>query len=135
LVDTRHPAFVRVTVEDGNGWSPDEYAPGSTERWRWTHGDAALLLDNPHDYPLAIDCTLDGWSVVERTARLVRSGGETRPVVLVRPTRGVVRFPVLGIPPGPTRLLLQSPQPPTIVPGDSRPLGISVFRFTVIPRE
>jgi hypothetical protein len=46
-----------------------------------------------------------------------------------------VKLPVVNVPPGSSTLLLQSPIPPTVVPGDPRPLGISVFRFHVTPRQ
>jgi len=133
LVDTRHPAFVRAAPADG--WFPEEFVPGTGERWAWTQGDATLRFDNPHDYPLAITATLDGWSAVERTVSLGRAGGEERPVVVVREARGKVRFPVLGVPPGPSVLVLRSPQPPTQVPGETRRLGVGVFSFTIMPQE
>ncbi len=133
LVDTRYPAFVRASLADG--WYPEEFVPGTSERWAWNGGEATLRFDNPHDYPLAIQCTLDGWSAVERTVMLLRAGGETRPVVVVREARGKVPLPVLGVPPGPSVLVLRSPQPPAQVPGESRPLGVAIFSFTITPRE
>jgi hypothetical protein len=135
LVDTRHPGFMRVTLEESRGWYPEEYAPRGGERWRWTHGDAALIVNNPHDYPLALECTLDGWSVQERTVRLVRPGGEVPAAAVIGATRGLVSFPVVTVPPGTSRVMLESPEPPAVVPGDPRPLGISVFRLVVAPRQ
>ncbi len=133
LVDTRHPAFVRATLAEG--WHPEEFDPGSGERWAWTQGEARLRFDNPHDYPLSITCTLDGWSAVERTVSLARAGGEERPMAVVREARSKVRLPILGVPPGPSILVLQSPQPPTRTASDPRPLGVAAFNLSITPRE
>jgi hypothetical protein len=131
LVDTRHPAFVRATFADG--WHPEERDPTSGEQWIWSKGEATFQLENPHDYPLTIACRFDGWSAQERRLSLVRAGGETRPLLRVGTNRSVMNFPVLGVPPGRSTLVLKTDDPPFFAPGDPRPLGVAVFRFTIAP--
>jgi hypothetical protein len=133
LVDTRHPAFVRVEFADG--WHPAEMNPQTGERWRWSKGEATLRLDNPHDYPLSIRCTLDGWSPRERRLSFVRAGGESRPILRLGNKRVNALLPVLGVPPGGSTLVLRTSEPPFEAPGDPRPLGVSVFRFTLAPQR
>jgi hypothetical protein len=134
LVDTRHPEFVRAWIDEAldTGWHGEEYVPGG-ERWRWTAGDATLQLTNPHAYPLAVTATLDGWAAVPRTLTLTRAGGEDRPAVPVGAARGPVRLPILGVPPGASALRLRTDPPAAPVAGDSRPLGVSVYRLTLVP--
>jgi hypothetical protein len=133
LVDTRHPAFVRA--EFGDGWHPEENDPQSGERWRWSKGEATLRLDNPHDYPLSIRCQLDGWSPRERRISFVRAEGEPRPLLLLGDERTIASLPVLGVPPGISTLVLRTNEPPFFAPDDPRPLGVSVFRFSIAPQR
>jgi hypothetical protein len=133
LVDTRHPAFIRA--EFGDGWHPPETDPQTREGWRWSKGEASLRLDNPHDYPLAIQCRLDGWSAKPRRISLVREGEEPSSFVMLDDQRGTATLPVLEVPPGKTTLVLKTNEPAFQVPGDPRPLGVSVFRFSIAPRK
>ncbi|MES2697092.1 MAG: hypothetical protein V4773_26745 [Verrucomicrobiota bacterium] len=133
LVNTRDPAFVRVTL--GEGWHPPETAPGSTEVWQWTAGEATLRLTNPHAYPLGITCTLDGWSPLTRRVALVRAGGEDRPPIQIDQKRVTRTLRVLGVPPGESTLTLKTNEPPFSAEGDPRPLGVAVFRFQVTPKK
>jgi hypothetical protein len=134
LVDTRHPAFVRAEL--GDGWHPGEYDPKTRDRWAWTRGSATLRLHNPHTYPLILDCSIDGWSAVRRPVALTtRTGSEPAPTAVVTETRGDIALPSIHVPPGTSTLTLQSLTPPTVVPGDPRPLGVAVFRFRVTPRR
>jgi hypothetical protein len=133
LVDTRHPEFVRADFADG--WHPVELDSRSGERWRWSKGEATLRLENPHAYPLAIHCSLDGWSARERRVSFVREGGEPRPILRLGDQRTIATLPVLGVPPGESTLVLKTDEPPHYAPDDPRALGISVFRFTIEPRR
>ena len=133
LVDTRGTGFVRVQL--GTGWHPEEFDPRGGERWRWTKGEAKIELENPHSDALTIGCTLDGWSPVARTVSLRREGGElVTAITPMRAQREKISLPPIVIPPGKSTLLLQSNPPPAAVPGDSRLLGISVFRLDVTPQ-
>lgn len=131
LVDTRHPAFVRAEFADG--WHPEERDRASGEAWQWSKGEATLRLENPHDYPLTINCRIDGWSAQGRRVSLSRAGGDARPLVRVETRRSEMTLPVLGVPPGPSTLVLRTDEPPFFAPGDLRPLGVAVFRFTIAP--
>jgi hypothetical protein len=133
LVDTRHPLFVRADF--GDGWHPEEFDPRTGEHWRWSKGEATLRVDNPHDYPLAIRCRLDGWSPQERKISLVRANGEARPILRLGAKRTDATLPVLGVPPGPSTLVLRTNDPPFFAPADPRPLGVSVFRFSIAPQR
>jgi hypothetical protein len=131
LVDTRHPAFVRMSL--GEGWHPEEFDPRSGERWRWTKGQAAIHVENPHRYPLRASCGIDGWSATPRPLALIPPGAAAAPPRNVSTQRDTIEFPTVTFPPGRSTLLLASPVAPTVVSGDPRPLGVSVFRFHVAP--
>lgn len=136
LIDTRHPAFVRVEL--GDGWHPEEFDPKTGQRWRWTRGDATFRVKNPHNAPLAIACAIDGWSPKERAVTLTpaRREADVRPAeAVVHESRGVVKLSALRVPPGESELRLQSITPPIVVPGDPRPLGVAVFRLQVTPSQ
>jgi hypothetical protein len=133
LVDTRHPAFVRA--EFGEGWHGEEQDAASGEEWRWSQGEATLRLDNSHPYPLTIRCKLDGWSAIERQMFLTRAGGETSVGFSVGKARATSEVPPIEVPPGKSTLVLRSAEPPFYAPGDARPLGVAVFRFSVVPRR
>jgi hypothetical protein len=132
LVNTRHAAFVRA--EFGEGWHLPEIDGRSGERWQWSKGEATLQLHNPHDYPVALDASLDGWSPTERRISWRVDGGEPRPKVRLGDQRVVTTLPLVVVPPGQSTLVLETAEPPFHAPGDPRPLGVSVFRFTLSPR-
>ena len=132
LVDTRHPAFVRLSL--GDGWHPEEFDPRSGQRWQWTKAAASVRVDNPHDYPLRVACTVDGWSAAPRSVSI---GAKADATSAGRFTleRQRVSFAEFKVPPGTSTVSLQLLEPPVVVPGDPRPLGVSVFKFEVRPRR
>lgn len=132
LVDTRDPAFLRV--DPGEGWHPEEHDPRGGGRWQWTRGRATLRVHNPHAYPLRLDCALDGWSAAERPVTLALEGGPAAGMSALGSQRARVPLGAVEIPPGESTLVLDSPLPPSRVPGDPRPLGVSVFRLHLTPR-
>jgi hypothetical protein len=127
LVDTRTPDFVRVLP--GAGWHAPERAGG--ESWQWTKGDATLLVENPQPHALALTCTLDGWSPVERGVALQREGASPAAPVSMRKERGRVILPPVVVPPGRSTLVLHLDSPPTTVADDPRMFGVAVFRLQV----
>jgi hypothetical protein len=137
LVDTRHPLFVRGYIDEAidRNWHPEEIAADGNERWRWTSADATLQLDNPNGHPVTIESALDGWTPGSRFVSLSRVGEELQPSVRLAEARIGVKFPVLAIPPGNSTLVLKLDPPAATVAGDSRPLGICVFRFTITPQK
>lgn len=134
LVNTKHPAWLRV--ESGDGWHAAETAPGTGEPWQWTAGEATLRLINPHSYPLKLTCAIDGWSPVPRKFGLVQGGHEPKPPsAAVGPTRAVATLPEVTVGAGGSIWVLHTDAPPFVAPGDPRPLGVSVFRLRVTPRK
>jgi hypothetical protein len=133
LVDTRHPAFVRIAPTDG--WHPQEFDPKSGAQWQWTKGMATWTVENPHDYALTLDCSLDGWSALPRRVTLTGAEGTAGGSALIRPEQAKVGVSAVRVPPGSSQLTLQSDPPPSPVKEDPRPLGVSVFRFHVTPRK
>lgn len=133
LVDTRHPAFVRADL--GEGWHPEEFDPRSLERWRWTRAAPELRVHNPHAYPVILDIRIDAWSAAPRSMRAQVGGAPPGAEVAIGRTRGPVSFPPVTVPPGDSTVTLTSGEPLTTVPGDSRPLGASVFKVRIAPRR
>jgi len=126
LVDTRSPRYLRASL--GDGWHAEERLPKTNERWQWTSGDATLRIQNPHDYPLVLACTLDGWAPGGRDVSLAVVGGASSAPVHVGEQRTKTRFPGITVPPGGSTLVLHSPQPASSgAPGDARALGVCVF--------
>lgn len=132
LVDTRHPAFVRL--EPAEGWHAEEHDASVGGHWRWTRGRATWRVVNPHGHALRLACELDGWSATRRSVTLGLEGRETAAAAVLGPQRARVTFPAVEVPPGESTLVLDSPTPPDRVPGDPRSFGVSVFRLHVTPR-
>ncbi len=130
LADTRRPDFVRAVP--GDGWHDEESVPDGG-RWRWTAGEATVRISNPHDYPLTLRAELDGGSARAQSWMFARDGGEARPWVAVPEDRAMAVWPELGVPPGESVLVLRPEGTSVTVPGDPRPLGLSVHRLTVRP--
>ena len=129
LVDTRHPAFMRMSVKEG--WHPEENV-GAAGRWQWTMGDATLRLENPQSYPLKLALAIDGWGPVP-TALVLLGPTQSEPgerEMGVR--RGLVNFQPVTIPPGSSLVTLKLSRLPVQVPGDPRPLGVCVFRILAV---
>lgn len=127
LIDTRSPDFARVRF--GDNWYDTETLPRVAMRWRWSRGNATLLIDNPQDRPLPVRCRLDLRSVVKRDLeiwledRLIWSGD-----MGVR--RLTLRLPRFILKPGNNVLALRSKRPsasPTA--HDRRALGFCLYGF------
>ena len=69
-----------------------------------------------------------------RPVTLSREGGPAAGTSTLGPQRSRVALGAVEIPPGESTLVLDSPLPPSRVPGDPRPLGVSVFRLHLTPR-
>jgi len=134
LVDTRSSQYLRASL--GDGWHPEERLPKTTDRWQWTSGDAELRIENPHNYPLTVRCTLDGWTPGGRNVTLSVAGGAATVAVHVGAERAKTSFPALVLPPGGSTVVLHSPQPSTSgSPGDTRLLGVCVFGIELTVAE
>lgn len=126
LVDTRGPQFLRASQD--TGWHPEESTPKTDVRWQWTKGDATLRVENPHDYPVIVEGTLDGWAPGGRDLTLAVVGHAAPGLVHIGAERTRIRLEKLAVPPGVSTLVLHSPQLPVPAgPGDPRALGVCVF--------
>jgi hypothetical protein len=127
LVDTRSPQYIRAAVADG--WHQEEFDRKTGDRWQWTNGDATIRVENPHDQPRTIVCTVDGWSLgMERGMALVDARGVVSTPVRIGTDRARVRLGSVVVPPGVSMLTLRSPQPSLAAgPGDARKVGMCVF--------
>jgi hypothetical protein len=125
LVDTRSPYFLRASLADG--WYDVERLPRAGLRWRWTRGDAAIRVQNPHPYPLSMALRLNVRSLEERSVQLSARGEPLR-MFRVGLQRRVVRVPAIEILPGETILefrLNDLPAKPGA--GDDRNLGFAAY--------
>ena len=123
------PHFLRVSLE--SGWYAPEGLARSPLQWRWTSGDASLLLDNPQGRSLQLAIRLDAASLVDRELE-VWSGGSHLGTVRVGPGRRAVELPGLVAAPGLTRLELRSSVPAARPrSGDTRLLGFAAYGIVV----
>lgn len=129
LARTASPCFLRGSL--GDGWYDLESLPRSDLRWRWTSGDASILVENPHATPLTVVVRLDAASLADREIEL-SAGGARVGVERVGLRRRTVRYPGAVIPPGSTRLDLRSALPPSPAPaGDTRLLGFAAYEIVL----
>jgi hypothetical protein len=125
LVNTRSRSFLRARL--GDGWYDAESTRQPPSRWHWTKGDAEIVLENPHAYPLRLLFRLDARSLVPRDLRVVLDGPLV-PTMQLGPMRQNVRGPGFVLPPGVTRLQLHSSVPPSAAGGgDPRRLGFAAY--------
>jgi hypothetical protein len=129
LVDTRSRSFLRARL--GDGWYDAESTHRPPSRWHWTKGDAEIVLENPHAYPLRLLCRFDARSLVPRDLQVVLDGRLVATMQLGL-TRQNVRGPEFVLPPGGTRLQLRSSVPPSAAGGsDPRLLGFAAYAITL----
>ncbi|HUJ44168.1 MAG TPA: hypothetical protein VLW52_11220 [Opitutaceae bacterium] len=129
LVDTRSPDFLRAQF--GTGWYEIEQLPENPVRWRWSRGDAEVILDNPHPYPLIARCGLTLRSVVPRDLQAWMQGRmiSTQEIGTNLESHWL---PEITLSPGRSVMALRSSQPAaTPGPGDTRLLGFGVYAFDI----
>lgn len=129
LVWTRSPHF--ITAQFGEGWYEREQIPRANARWRWTKGDAEIVLDNPQSAPLDVGFRFQARSVEPRSLEVWINGRRRRTVQIGTELEWVgVRS--IRVPPGTTSVQLRSPTPPTLAgPRDRRPLGFAAYGIEV----
>lgn len=103
VIEGRADAAVRMTASYGEGWSPQQWWPGTT--WRWARGEtASLILRN--DGPGAVKAELRFITRTRRPRKLeVKAGATTVLAMNLAATRQVIVIPGLELPPGETRLV------------------------------
>lgn len=128
VVDTRSPYFVRLSP--GANWYEPERGMGDA-RWRWSAGDASVLIDNPQGHPLTVSFRLAARSLAERQLGVhFRDllAGEFR--VGTQVSVGEVKG--LLVPPGKNEIFFRSDVPPIVPgPGDKRALGFATYGLEV----
>jgi hypothetical protein len=130
LVNTRSPFYLRAQF--GAGWHGLERLPNPPVQWRWSVGDAELVLENPQQAPLVVRLRLTARSVVQRDLqgwlenRRFWSGELGTELATVETS-------TVAVPPGRHVLQLRSSQPP-VNPGggDTRLLGFVVYGCEVV---
>lgn len=125
LVRRADPHFAQMNF--GAGWHAEEVNPATGERWRWSAGSPAFVVENPQPHPLRVALVLEVHSAAPREIAAHLGDARSEPVP-VGEARSEVRLGVLTLPPGRSTLRLESAQPAVMLPGDSRPLGIAVRR-------
>jgi len=129
VVDTRSRYFVRARI--GEGWYDLESHPRANTRWRWTKGDAGLVMENPQTRPLNLGLRLQARSVQPRTLEIWIQG-KHRETVQIGTELSWVSVPSMILLPGSTTVEFRSPTPPLPAgPNDSRLLGFAAFGIEV----
>ncbi len=103
VIEARADTPARMTASFGEGWSPQQWWPGST--WRWARGEtASLILWN--DGPRAVKAELRFITRTRRPRKLeVKAGATTVLTMNLAAARQVIVVPGLDLPPGETRLV------------------------------
>ena len=133
LTDTRSPDFLRAQF--GAGWYEMEQLPQNPIRWRWSRGDAEVILGNPQARPLVVRCRLLLRSVVPRDLQ-VWTEGRMLSSQQIGTKLETIWLPDITVPSGRNVLALRSSQPAVNPgPGDERLLGFGIYEFDVHVRR
>ncbi|MBI5381261.1 MAG: hypothetical protein HZA31_05115 [Opitutae bacterium] len=123
-----------VGVQLGAGWHDRESSRVPAEQWRWTSGDAEIVIDNPRPTPKRIALRLDARGLISRDLQ-VWCGDRLIGTVALGTERQELRLPEMEIPAGTTHVWLRSNMPVSAPGGgDTRPLGMAVYRIEVAVR-
>lgn len=115
----------------GDGWYEREQIPRANTRWRWTKGDAELVIENPQAHPLDIAFRFQARSLVPRSLE-VWVDGRRRRTTRIGTELAWIEVPSVRIAPGTTIVDLRSPEGPTLAgPNDRRPLGFAAYGIEV----
>lgn len=133
LVNTNDPSFLRLHA--GDGWYDQEVIARVGSHWRWTKGDATIVVENPHATALrvALRCSLR--SLVDRDLQIWVNGQKVRSANVGTQLR-TLRIADIELPPGNSLIELKSTLPPVSPgPNDSRKLGFAAYaiEFSVRP--
>lgn len=126
---TSSPYFLRASF--GEGWHDLERLPNATTRWRWSRGDASLLISNPQSRPLRLVCRINARSLREQDIAVFSAGksqGAIRVGVLLRK----VELPPITVSLGMSVIELRLVQDSAIAaPADARTLGLAVYGMEI----
>lgn len=129
LIRVASPYF--LTAAWGEGWYGLEHLPRTEMTWRWSKGNASLVVENPQTRPLTISCRMRVQSLIRRDVAVWVDG---RPVLMASVGRvpGVLEVPAFAIPPGRNVIELRSSEP-AVQPNsrDRRRLCLEVHRIEI----
>ncbi len=121
----------RVELAIGPGWNDEELAPGTGDRWRWTHAEGAtVVVENLTTAPLTVSLILNARSVTPRELGAAMDG-KVLARTAISPVRGNITLGPLTIPPGKTPVALVLDAARVQLAEDPRSLGICVWRIEV----
>lgn len=129
LIPQQSDFAIRARI--GEGWYEREQIPRANTRWRWTTGDAELVIDNLQSRPLDIGFRFQARSLVSRELE-VWVDGRRRRTAQIGTDLAWIEVPSVRIAPGTTTVELRSPTAPTFAgPNDRRPLGFAAYGIEV----
>lgn len=119
-----------IEVEFGDKWYPDEQS--YFEYWRWSPGDADLVIRNPHSFAVQADVRFQLRSLDEREI-VVFAGDQPAWSGRVGDKPVAVNLPGVVLPPGDSRWRFTSDRLPAIPRnGDPRRLAFSLRDLKLI---
>ncbi|MDB6093831.1 MAG: hypothetical protein JWM32_1393 [Verrucomicrobia bacterium] len=125
LLNTHSPYFLRLKLDEG--WYQLERIPRVFQRWRWSKGDATLLVENPQAGPREVTLRLLMRTLEKREIQVWRDK-TLWGTVTVGETLGERTIPGILLPPGESTLELRSSILPTEGNArDARKLGFAVY--------
>lgn len=125
LVDQRSPQFIRAKL--GDGWYGGEFSHRPFARWRWSMGNAHVIVENPHPYALTVSAEMTARSIGPRELQIWRDGIKLQSALLTRETRPA-HFAPFTLPPGLSILEFRSDRPPEPPgPTDGRKLDFALY--------
>ena len=129
LVKNSSPYFLRARL--GEGWYDSERLARPNLSWRWTKGDAELIIDNPQSRPLNVAFRFQARSLVDRDVEVWVNGKRMRRAA-IGTHLAWVRVPSITVAPGSTVVKLRSNLPPQPASAtDRRLLGFAAYGIEV----
>lgn len=129
LVNTRSNYFLKVQA--GEGWYEPEVIAKAGAHWRWSQGDATLLVENPQSRTLWVNLRGSLRSLNERDVEVWIRGERVRSVHVGTQLK-TVHVPRIALPPGRSIIEFRSLSPP-LSPGphDERKLGFAAYSLEI----
>ncbi|MBP7142896.1 MAG: hypothetical protein KBA71_13385 [Opitutaceae bacterium] len=125
LVRVGSPYFLRAKL--GDGWYDSERLARNNQHWRWTKGDAELVIENPHSRPLHVALRLQARSLIERDLE-IRVNGKRLRRTRIGTDLAWVKVPSITLPPGTSLVKLTSSLPAQPASAtDRRLLGFAAY--------
>jgi hypothetical protein len=118
----------RIAAAWGDGWHSLEGV--GNNRWRWSKGDAQVMLTNPSQSPLQVRLTLQVSAVRARRLSLSLDGGELGSWPVGEEIRTVV-VDAVELPPGMSTLDFRTDRAAEKPIGDERVLSAAVYELKI----